>query len=69
MKNEVGPQLTIGVEEEYLLVDKVTRAHQMPATRNSGKRSMGSSSRRRRNGIAASGLPKMASSPTERNMG
>ena len=26
MKNEVGPQLTIGVEEEYLLVDKDTRA-------------------------------------------
>ena len=26
MKNDVGPQLTIGVEEEYLLVDKDTRA-------------------------------------------
>ena len=26
MKNDVGPQLTIGVEEEYLLVDKETRA-------------------------------------------
>jgi len=26
VKNDVGPQLTIGVEEEYLLVDKVTRA-------------------------------------------
>jgi carboxylate-amine ligase len=26
VKHDVGPQLTIGVEEEYLLVDKVTRA-------------------------------------------
>jgi carboxylate-amine ligase len=26
VKNEVGPQLTVGVEEEYLLVDKDTRA-------------------------------------------
>jgi len=26
VKNDVGPQLTIGVEEEYLLVDKETRA-------------------------------------------
>ena len=26
MKNDVRPQLTIGVEEEYLLVDKDTRA-------------------------------------------